>query len=354
MRRWVLVFIGAFGIIVIPGAALFARPQQQASVTPDRILKGTAPVVTITLDKSVPEVKSVRVAGQDAPVQQPLAEGKVSVQLPKLDVVGRADVVVIGKDDKPVAAGQLTYVESTEAPSTSPVLGSSNGLVLLLVYVGLIVVLPISCTIYDIHKSYKERTDVLKQLRPHATNEEIKGLLRDMDQGPTGLTGLTRGLIALTLILVLGIAAFHMVVFAPKVPDIADKLLTLLAGALTAITGFYFGSKASTEAAAAATASQTPPSAQKTQVSLTPKISKVNPSSASVNAPVTLIGEGFGAQQGKGMVTFGGNEATVKSWKNEQIEVTVPSGLPTGKPADIVVKNDNGNPSEAYSFQIDA
>jgi hypothetical protein len=355
MRRRNFVIIAAIPLVIIAAAAVVVWPQQQqASLSPDRILKGTAPIITITVDKGIQEIKGVRVAGLDAPVQKPLAEGKVSVQLPKLDFVGLADVAVIGNDDKPVAVAQLTYAESSETPSI-PVPGPSKGLALLLIYVGLIVLLPIWATLYDIRKSYEERKTVFDKLRSGeaATPEQTSALLKSMDQGPTGLTGLTRGLIALTLILVLAIAAFHLIVFAPKVPDIADKLLTLLAGTLTAITGFYFGSKAATEAAAAATASQTPPGKAGAKGATTPKISKVDPNLGTANTPVTLSGEGFGAQQGKGKVTFGGKEATaVKSWDDNKIEVTVPASLTPGQSVDVVATNDSGNASGPSQFQV--
>ena len=351
MRRRKLWFIAAATVIVIATAVSIVRGQRQlVSFSPDHILKGTAPIITITLDKSIQGVKSIHVGGQDVAVQQPNPEGELSVQLPKLDIVGSADVEVIGKDDKPVALGQLTYVQPTE-PSLMPVLGSSKGL--LLVYIVLIVLLPISCTLYDIYKSYQERQVVLNQIRPGATNEQIRTLLRDMDQGPTGLTGLTRGLIALTLILVLAIAAFHLVVFAPKVPDIADKLLMLLAGTLTAITGFYFGSKAATEGAAAATEAQAPPSSGQVPAAGVPKISNVNPPSGGPDTAVSVIGEGFGDSQGKGSVTVGGTNVNPTAWSDKQIGITIPADVQPGK-GDIVVTNDNGNSSQAYSSTVGA
>jgi hypothetical protein len=306
----------------------------------------------MTLDKSIQEVKGIRVGGQDVAVPQPGSEGELSVQLPKLNIVGSADVEIISKDDKPVALGQLTYVQPTE-PSSMPVLRSTSGLALLLVYIGLIVLLPISCTFYDIYMSYQERRVVLKQVRPHATNEEIKTLLKDMDQGPTGLTGLTRGLIALTLIFALAIAAFHLVVFAPKVPDIADKLLMLLAGTLTAITGFYFGSKAATEGATegAAAASKAPPSGGQVLAAGAPKISNVDPTSGAPNTAVNVIGEGFGDSQGKGFVTVGGKNVNPTAWSDKQIGITIPANVQPGK-VDIVVANNNGNSSQPYSYTV--
>ncbi|HEY6873212.1 MAG TPA: hypothetical protein VI298_10850 [Geobacteraceae bacterium] len=239
-----ITFIAVIAVVIFAVAAVvMGADQPQASFSPDHILKGTAPTITITLDKSIPnqkQISSVRVGGQVAAMQKPREEGKLSVLLPKLNILGRADVEVIGKGDKLVAVGQLNYVESAEQ--------SSQGITFLWLYVGLIVALPLICTIYDIYKSYKERSTVLSKLPANADIAEIKALLVDMDQGPSGLTGLTRGIVTVTIILILGFAVFHLVVFAPTVPHVAEQLLTLLGGTLTAITGFYFGTKAATAA----------------------------------------------------------------------------------------------------------
>jgi hypothetical protein len=159
----------------------------------------------------------------------------------------------------------------------------------------LIVALPLSCTFYDIKKSYEERSTVFLKLPSNASINEIKALLVDMDQGPSGLTGLTRGIVAVTLILVLAIAVFHLVVFPPTtVPHIAEQLLTLLAGTLTAITGFYFGTKAAT--------TPTKSGDEKTGGSIVPNISRIEQVPGTGNKKLKVIGEGFGAQQGKGTV----------------------------------------------------
>lgn len=288
MRTRRIASIAVVAVVVIAAATIITRADlPQASLSPDRVLKGTAPIITITLDKSISDqkdIKSVRVGGQVVPVQEPRAEGKLSVLLPKLDIVGRADVEVIGKDDKPVSFGQLTYVEAAEPPPI-PITGSSYSLLFL--YLVLVFTLPLSATIYDIFKSYKERSEVLGKLPKDLAANEIKELLVNMDQGPTGLLGLTRGIIAVTLILVLGVAVFHLVVFSHKVPDVADKLLMLLAGTLTAITGFYFGSKA--------TATAVPPTGSSEGKTAVPQMKianfKVEPEKAKPGDKFTIAAE---------------------------------------------------------------
>ncbi|MBZ5613253.1 MAG: IPT/TIG domain-containing protein [Acidobacteriia bacterium] len=351
MRIHRITIFAVVAVVVIMAAAVFVRADQpQASLSPDRILKGTTPTITITLDKSIPdqkEVKSVRIGGHVIAVQEPSAEGKVSVPLPKLEIVGRADVEVIGRDDKSVAVGQLTYVESPQ-PTPIPVVGNTKELVLLLIYVGLIALLPTICTIYDIRKSYKEREGVLAKLGNNPTVQEIGSLLAGMDKGPTGFTGLTRGLVALTLILVLGFAVFHLVVFAPpKPPDIAEKLLMLIAGTLTAITGFYFGSKAATEAA-----TQAPLGAGKAGGSVAPKITDVKWADESARKLI-VSGEGFGAKGDKSSVTAGGKNAPDTKWDLKQIAVTLPADVSPGS-VDIIVTNNNGDASPPWPFQVSA
>jgi len=314
-------------LAILASAVLVHAQQPQASPSPDRILKGTTPTITITLDKSIPdqsEIKGVRVGGQLVTVQAPSADGKLSVPLPKLDIVGQADIEIIGKDDKVVAATRLTYVEAGEPSPT-------RDIVLLCVYIGLIVLLPLICTIYDIRKSYAERADVFKKLQPHATTDQVRALLKDMDQGPTGLVGLTRGLLALTLVLALAFAAFHLVVFTPaKVPDIADKLIMLLAGTLTAITGFYFGSKAAQEGAQ----QQTPASGA--NAATAPTVTGINPTSgpAAGGTPVTITGTGF---TGPTAVKFGANAGTnVQVTNDTEVKATSPAGA-AGQQVDVTV-----------------
>lgn len=132
-----------------------------------------------------------------------------------------------------------------------------------------------------------------------ASPDEIRQMFKDIASGPPGLTGLTRGLVALTLLLTLAFVAIHMVVFQPAIPELADKLIMLLAGTLTSVIGFYFGSKAASEGAAKP---QTPP--VKNATAAKPSNVKVDPPSAAAGNSITLTGQGFG--QGEGTVLFNG------------------------------------------------
>ncbi|HEX3584994.1 MAG TPA: IPT/TIG domain-containing protein [Candidatus Angelobacter sp.] len=323
--------------VVVILASVIAHADQPQAISPDHVEKGKPTTITITLDKNIPnmqEIRHVRLAGLVIEVKEPTAEGSLSVPLPGIDKIGTVDIEVLGKDDKPVAAGKLTYIEP----------GSPNRLLFL--YVGLIVLLPVVCTIYDMSKSYRERMKVLGNLRPQtATVEEVKTLLVSMSNGPTGFTGLTRGIVAVTLVLIVGFAIFHLVVFAPsKLPDIADKLLMLIAGTLTSIVGFYFGSKAATDAASQNLQS----SGGKGGSAVEPTISAVTQGSGPDRLKLTISGAGFGTQ---GTVKIGDQSAKVDRWEEKEIAVTFTDAVKPG-PVDIVVTNGNGNSSKPYPTTI--
>ncbi|NMW18778.1 MAG: hypothetical protein HKK66_07120 [Chlorobiaceae bacterium] len=347
MRLFRITFIALFATFITAHAAVvMGADLPKASITPDHILKGTNPTVTLTLDKGITNQDKLRarVGVQVVPVQKQEADGKLTVQLPKLDLMGSADVELIGEDDKPVATGKLNYVESAEQ--------SFNRFWFLLLYVLLIVSPPTVMTFYDIVKSYKERTTVFEKLTKgkNINPDEIPALLVAMDQGPSGLTGLTRGLITVTIILVLAIAVFHLIVFAPSdIPPIAQQLLTLLAGTLTAITGFYFGSKANTQPT-----QPTQSGDGKTEVSVKPTIKEFDPPVEVVaKEKLTVKGSGFGGQQGKGEVMFNEKKAEqATEWTDNSITVTVPDGLPEEQSVNVVVKNSNGVSSDPKPIKV--
>jgi len=120
----------------------------------------------------------------------------------------------------------------------------------------------------------------------------------------------------------------------------------LVAGTLTAMTGFYFGSKAVTEAAQ----QQTPVSGRKTGGSVAPKITDVKWADESARKLI-VSGEGFGAKGDKSSVKAGGKNATVTKWDLKQIEVTLPKDVSPGS-VDIVVTNNSGDASPPWPFQV--
>jgi hypothetical protein len=80
---------------------------------------------------------------------------------------------------------------------------------------------------------------------------ELKEILEESRKEAFAMPGLARSTMALAVILVLGIAVFHVIVIgvhgtSPSNDDsqIVNNILSMLAGLLAAITGFYFGGKA--------------------------------------------------------------------------------------------------------------
>lgn len=349
-RRLISLAAVVLAATLVPVAAARADQPQLVTLSPDCVRKGATPSITITLDKSVPrqdQIANVLIGAKPLiPVNPPGPDGKLTVQLPQLQIVGQVDVDVLDKDGATLAMGKLTFVDSAQ-PSPPQPATSHTQLYLLLLYVLLLVSLPFICTIYDIRRSYQERKVVLDKLPSHATMDHVAALLSKMDQGPTGLTGLTRGLIAITLVLALAIAAFHLIVFAPAgIPDIADKLIMLLAGTLTAITGFYFGSKAASEGAQ----QKTPDNGGAKPGTTTPTITAAQ--WAAANRQLTITGTGFGAQQGHGSVTIGNAAGVVAAggWTDGRIVATMPAGVQGD--VHVIVKNDGGLASAPFQTNI--
>lgn len=78
------------------------------------------------------------------------------------------------------------------------------------------------------------------------TLQELKEFIKESGKSPPGISGLSRGMMALTVILILGISVFHILVNGAPGNDsqIINNILSMLAGLLAAITGFYFGGRA--------------------------------------------------------------------------------------------------------------
>ena len=62
---------------------------------------------------------------------------------------------------------------------------------------------------------------------------------------PMGISGFRRAIIALTVILILGIAVFHLLANNTDTNSraVVNNILSMLAGLVAAIAGFYFGGR---------------------------------------------------------------------------------------------------------------
>ena len=84
--------------------------------------------------------------------------------------------------------------------------------------------------------------------------QELQEFIKESGKAPPGIPGLGRATMALTVIVILGIAVFHILAIGVPGNDsqninsqIINNILSMLAGLLAAITGFYFGGKAVVE-----------------------------------------------------------------------------------------------------------
>lgn len=82
---------------------------------------------------------------------------------------------------------------------------------------------------------------------------------------------------------------------------------------------------------------------------LIPTIASLSPTSGAVGTAVTITGTNFGSSQGNGGVTFNGMAATVNSWSNTSIGVTVPASATTGN---VVVTAAGGVASSGVPFTV--
>jgi hypothetical protein len=121
----------------------------------------------------------------------------------------------------------------------------------------------------------------------------LKLVIADLGESPPGIPGLARTTIALVIVTIVGLAVFHLLVICPTCmqgKETADKILTLLTGTLTSITGFYFGGKAA-ESAQKTALLATPPAPSQARDPNLPRVESVEPVPASINQEVTVSGK---------------------------------------------------------------
>jgi hypothetical protein len=107
----------------------------------------------------------------------------------------------------------------------------------------------------DTWKAYKARSSEMVDLQTVIQNfkgtldeQHLERLVKIVAEGPGGISGLSRAVMALSVITLLGFVLF----FTLAVPlpagssanQILNNLVSILGGLVAAITGFYFGSKA--------------------------------------------------------------------------------------------------------------
>lgn len=121
---------------------------------------------------------------------------------------------------------------------------------IILIYVGVVVLFAGLPMILDICLAYWSLNKTRKLLIDKASLDrlelkELQEFVKEIRNAPPGIPGLARATMALTIIVIMGVAVFHVLVKRPPGVDsqIINNILSMLAGLLAAITGFYFGGK---------------------------------------------------------------------------------------------------------------
>jgi hypothetical protein len=125
-------------------------------------------------------------------------------------------------------------------------------IIIYVVAIGLIAVLPM---VLDMCLAYRSKSRAYKLLADKASAnglnlKELQELVKEISKAPPGISGLARATMALTVIMVLGVATIHILVERCETGDsqIVNNVLSMLSGLLAAITGFYFGGRSAEKA----------------------------------------------------------------------------------------------------------
>jgi hypothetical protein len=109
-------------------------------------------------------------------------------------------------------------------------------------------------TILDVILAYRSRNKNWQILIEKASlngldKDEFQGLIKATSGGPPGIAGMSRSLMAFAVIIILGIAMFHLLTFCkdPESIKIISNVLSMLGATLASITGFYFGGRSAEE-----------------------------------------------------------------------------------------------------------
>jgi len=120
---------------------------------------------------------------------------------------------------------------------------------MLLLYVLVIALIILVPWVIDIFLSYRLANNnrdkfIEKAAEQGLTQDELNALLKSVAVPPPGIPGLSRATMALSVVMILGIAVFHLLVKGPAdSSQTISNILSMFGGLLAAITGFYFGNK---------------------------------------------------------------------------------------------------------------
>jgi ABC-type glycerol-3-phosphate transport system permease component len=146
-------------------------------------------------------------------------------------------------------------------------MNSTKSLVYIGVVVAVIAAIAVLPLVIDAVAAARWRREVTKELIGRSwSNAEVRDLIKELRE-PRGVRGLTRSLIAILIIVLVGFAlAYATVATGNGADDLRKTIVTSLLTVLATVAGFYFGSLGSQNSAEAArgngTSTPTPPPAK--------------------------------------------------------------------------------------------
>lgn len=121
-------------------------------------------------------------------------------------------------------------------------------------YIMIVAVLALVPHLVDIIYAYKAKNNIRKLLLDLAEkgkldHKECEQLIKEAGKSPRGISGLSRGTMAIAVIVIMGIALFHLLTTRTAADSqVIGNVLSMLGSLIAAIIGFYFGGKAVMEA----------------------------------------------------------------------------------------------------------
>ncbi len=129
--------------------------------------------------------------------------------------------------------------------------------ILIAEYVGIFVILLLVPMIVEMYLNYRTVNYIIRcaasKDQEHFTREELNTCCKMIIATTAGLSNVTRRLVSVAIIAILGIAIFHVLVIginndATQSAQITNNILSMLAGTLAAMIGFYFGGRTAEKA----------------------------------------------------------------------------------------------------------